>query len=48
MKKQTQAQKKADNPAETWDRFVNIARNVANVPKEEIEKREKAWRKRRT
>ena len=34
-------------PPTTWEKFVQIARKVAQTPKAEVDKRERVWRDRR-
>lgn len=36
-----------DDTRTPWERFLDAARHVVSVPKEEVERREKAWRKQR-
>jgi hypothetical protein len=36
-----------DDPPTAWERFRAATRQVLSVSKEELEKREAAWRKRR-
>lgn len=35
-------------PPTPWEKFVALARKVVQTPKEEVDKREKEWRKQKS